>query len=120
MKWQFIVITTCLLLGCKNTSSDSDVLAEDRMARVMWDMIQVDELATLHLAKDTSKTEKKERVQLYQKVFQLHKTSVKQFSKSFAYYTSHPDIMKLLIDTLEARGVKERKISYAAKDSTTK
>ena len=120
MKRQFIVITICLLLGCKNTPSDSEVLTEDRMAKVMWDMMQVDELATLQLAKDTSKREKKERIQLYQKVFQLHKTSVKQFSKSFAYYTSHPDIMKFLIDTLEARGARERKISYTAKDSTVK
>ena len=120
MKLQLVVMAICLLLGCKNTGSDGDVLPEDKMAKVMWDMIQVDELATLHLAKDTSKNEKKERIQLYQKVFQLHKTSVKQFSQSFTYYTGHPGIMKLLIDTLEARGARERKINYTVKDSIAK
>jgi len=120
MSRQFWLITICILLGCSNKGSDNAVLPEDKMAKVLWDMIQVDELATLHLIKDTGKDVKKERIQLYEKVFYLHSTSKQQFSKSFTYYTNHPDRMKVLFDTLEARGVRERKITALVKDSIAK
>jgi hypothetical protein len=80
------------------------------MAKVLWDMVQADELATIRLAKDTGKNVKTERIQLYKKVFQLHKISEEQFSKSFHYYSGHPDQLKVIFDTLEARGTRERKL----------
>jgi hypothetical protein len=120
MNRQFWIITICMLLGCSNAGSDSAILSKDQMGKVLWDMIQVDELATFRLVKDSSKDVKKERIQLYEKVFQLHKTSEKQFSKSFTYYLNHPDILKVLFDSLEARGVNERKKTYISKDSTVR
>lgn len=120
MMRQFWILTICMLLGCNNTGSESTVLSQNKMVTILWDMIQVDELATLRLVKDSAKDVKKERIQLYQKVFQMHKTSEKQFSKSFTYYTNHPDLIKVLFDTLEVRGANERKISYISKDSLTK
>ncbi len=120
MRRQYLIILVCLLLGCRNAGSEDTVLPKDRMAKVLWDMIQVDELATVQLVKDSAKDVKKERIQLYQKVFQLHKISKKQFSKSFTYYSNHPDMMKALFDTLEGRGIRERKITYMSKDSLAK
>ena len=120
MRKQCWIITVCLLIGCSHKNSDKIILPENQMVKVLWDMIQVDELATSRLARDTGKDGKKERIQLYQKVFQLHKTSEKQFSNSFTYYSGHPDLMKSLFDTLEARGSRERKISYTHKDSLPK
>ena len=118
---RFIWVTIfCIAVGCTRTTSDSSILPKEQMTHVLWDMIQVDELATLRLIKDTTKDVRTERIQLYQKVFTLHKTTEKQFSRSFKYYMNHPDVMKVMFDTLEARGARERKISYMSRDSTAK
>ena len=104
-------------MACSGGNKNKNILPENQMVSVLWDMIQVDELATTRLMKDTGKDGKRERIQLYQKVFQLHKISEKQFSNSFNFYSGHPDLMKNLFDTLEARGARERKNSYLHKDS---
>ncbi|MEO5999364.1 MAG: DUF4296 domain-containing protein [Chitinophagaceae bacterium] len=120
MKRQFWLIPICLIIGCSGKNSGKTLLPENQMVKILWDMIQVDELATARLARDTGKDPKKERIQLYQKVFQLHKISEKQFSNSLTYYSGHPDLMKVMFDTLEARGTRERKNSYLHKDSLPK
>ena len=120
MKSYYGIITILLFFGCANKNADKIVLPEQKMASVLWDMIQVDELATMRLAKDTTKNVKKERIQLYQKVFQVHQISEKQFSNSLKYYSGHPDLMKVLFDTLDARGARERKNSYTHADSLIK
>jgi hypothetical protein len=106
--------------ACSNKGTEAELLPKDKMAGVLWDMIQVDELATLRLIKDSSQPVKIGRIQLYEKVFRLHKTSEKQFSKSFSYYMDHPDVMKALFDSLEARGARERKLTYVSPDSLRK
>lgn len=120
MRGYLLIIYVCLLWGCTNRHPEKTILPREQMSRVLWDMIQVDELATSQLSKDTTKVAKQERIQLYQKVFQLHKITKEQFSKSFKYYSSHPDLMKVMFDTLEARGVNERKNMFSPKDSLRK
>lgn len=114
------IIAIFIFFGCADKNPDKKIIPEVKMSRVLWDMIEVDELATSRLLKDTTKNPKKERIKLYQKVFNLHDITEKQFSNSFAYYSSHPDMMKVLFDTLEARGARERKISLLPKDSLKK
>ena len=120
MKMHSWVILMCLFMGCSNKSSEKLIIPENEMVKVLWDMIQVDELANTRLSRDTGKDAKKERIQLYQQVFRLHNISHEQFSNSFNYYSRHPNRMKVLFDTLEARGSLERKNIYAPKDSLPK
>lgn len=117
MKRHSWIIAITLIIGCSTSDADKDVIPKEKMTKVLWDMIEVDELATLRLTRDTAINAKKERIELYQKVFQLHKISREQFSKSFTYYSGHPDLIKGLFDSLEARGTRERKNSFIHKDS---
>jgi hypothetical protein len=117
MKRHYWIITLCLAMACTNGKSEKDVIPKEKMTAILWDMIQVDELATLRLTRDTGRNAKKERMELYQKVFQLHKISRDQFSKSFTYYSVHPELIKGLFDSLEARGTRERKNTFLPKDS---
>lgn len=95
------------LLGCKS-NSDTKLIPQMKMTTVLWDMIQIDELAASRLARDTGRDEKKERILLYQKVFDIHQVSKKQFYNSYKYYAFHPDKLKVLFDILEARGIRGR------------
>ena len=119
MKLHIIVCLVFLGVGCdKNGAKQADVLPAPQMTKVMWDVMQVDEYATTTLANDSGRDMKKTRVGLYQQVFDLHHITQKQFSSSFKYYSSHPDLMKTMFDSLSSRGERERKNVYLHADTT--
>jgi hypothetical protein len=118
MRLQVIVLRVCLGFGCgENGANQADVLPAPQMTKVMWDIMQVDEYATTTLANDSGRDMKKTRVGLYQQVFDLHGINQKQFAASFKYYTSRPDLMKVVFDSLSSRGERERKNIYLHADT---
>ena len=107
--------------GCSDKSKSAvDIIPKEKMTRIIWDMIQVDEFASANLAKDTTTSLRMQRMKLYLKVFQLHNVSKEEFSTSFKYYSGKPDVMKVLFDTLGARAERERKNVYMSPDSLAK
>ena len=53
-----------------------------------------------------------ETLKLYEEVFRLHKVSREEFRNSFQFYQDHPDITRVLFDSLIARGNRMRSDSY--------
>ena len=79
------------------------ILSPDKMQEVLWDMIRADEFLVSYVIKDTSVDRKTESIKLYDKVFNLHDISKSTFEKSFKYYQQHPEILKPIMDSLNAR-----------------
>ncbi len=97
-------IGACILLliflaGCSSKDKvPSGILSQDKMERVLWDMIQADEYAALYLAKDSAIIDKKmETLKLYQQVFQLHQVSRDEFRESYQFYLGRPDLSRTVI-----------------------
>lgn len=104
-----LFILLIFISGCSaKTGSPADILPEQQMEKVVWDVMQADEFVNQYLARDSSKNSKIERMKLYQQIFKLHHVSEKQFSSSFKYYSSRPDILKVMFDSLGARADRER------------
>jgi hypothetical protein len=103
-----------LIVGCSEKDSiPSGVLGKEEMGSVIWDMMQADQYASSYLIKDTAKVNlKMETLKLYEEVFRLHKTTREEFRKSFQFYQDHPDITRVLFDSLIARGNRMRSESY--------
>ena len=70
------------------------------MKTVMWHIAEAEAYANQHIVRDTTKNLRNETNVLYQKVFALHKTNKEQFAESLKYYESHPEIHKILLDSL--------------------
>ena len=116
MKGAIFFIFASLILGCsEKRKSAVEIIPKNKMTKIVWDVIQVDEFAAAYLTKDSTIDIKTERMKLYAKVFQLHKISNEEFSTSFKYYSGRPDLMKVLFDTLGARAERERKNVYTPK-----
>ena len=103
-----------LIVGCSEKDSiPSGVLGKEEMGSILWDMMQADQYASSYLIKDTAKVNlKMETLKLYEEVFRLHKTTREEFRKSFQFYQDHPDITRVLFDSLIARGNRMRSESY--------
>jgi Domain of unknown function (DUF4296) len=129
--------------GCSDKNSvPSGILSREKMAAVLWDMIQADQYSTLYLAKDSAGVPKDsagmtkdsagrtkdsagvpkdsarinlkmETLRLYEQVFRLHQVSREEFRKSYQYYLDHPALNQVLFDSLTAKGVRMRTDNYS-------
>lgn len=94
---------TIILFSCGKKEKKTDVLSQNKMREVMWDMIRADQWVSDQLIKDSSKNKKEESIKLYEEVFHLHGTTKDEFKKSLDYYSSRPDLFRPIIDSLARR-----------------
>ena len=92
-----------VFIACSSSPVPRGILAPEEMQKVVYDIMQIDEFINSFLYKDSSIDIKKERSIYYEKVFKIHHTNRRDFYASFKYYQQHPDLQKLLLDSLTAR-----------------
>ncbi len=92
----------------------SDIMQQQQMQDLVWDVMVAEEYAKDLAVTDTVKNKnlKQERSIAYQQVFDLHHTTREDFKRSFDYYASHPDLSKVLFDTLSKRANRKRESSF--------
>jgi hypothetical protein len=96
----------CFIISCANKNSiPSDIIPKNEMQKVLWDMIQADQFSKQFILKDSAKKNvSAETVKLYDQVFQIHHITKDDFRKSYQFYISRPDILKVVFDSLSAQG----------------
>ena len=104
----FLLIIIFSLVACRSGKAKDDILGQDTMKMVMWDMLRADEYFARLTIKDTAGLKKNERFRLYQQVFDIHHITKGKFDSSYYYYAAHPVAYKLLIDSLETFAARER------------
>jgi hypothetical protein len=105
-KWFFINFFI-LLSGCSNKDTQAKgIISKKDMTSVLWDMTRAGEfLNGFVLYKDSSVNKTAVSNEWYEKIFRLHKTSLEEFNKSYAYYDSHPVLLKEILDSLSRKQV---------------
>lgn len=98
-----ILLFITLILSCTKNNGRQDVLPENKMTAVMWDMIRADQYVSDFLLKDSTRNKKSESIRLYDEIFHIHKITQQQFKKSLDYYSSRPDLFRPIIDSLAKR-----------------
>lgn len=84
------------------------------MQSILWDVMRAQTLATEIARKDSSVDAAAKTKLLSQKVFQIHKTDSSAFNYSYNWYVKHPDVLKLIFDSLYAQ--KERESNLMIKE----
>ena len=97
-----IICCVFILAGCKNKNkATAGIIPQKKMQAVLWDMMRADQfLADFVLNKDSSLDKTSERIKYYNKIFDIHHITKEQFSTSFSYYKTHPDLFKMIMDSL--------------------
>lgn len=110
-----LLLLTFIACGKKN-KVPKNILSQEKMETVVWDVIQADEfLKDYILNKDSTLNDTVESIKMYDRVFRLNNTTRDEFSRSFQYYTSHTALMKELLDSLNVRGQKESEFASRPK-----
>lgn len=102
-----ILVLLILLLTASCSNKDKvpgNILSPIIMQEVMWDMIRADEFVSGFIWKNDSAINRQtESIQLYEKIFQIHRITKEQFQKSLIFYRAHPGFLKIIVDSLNAK-----------------
>ena len=106
-----IILLTGLLLASCGNKNETPVLAPDKMQAVLWDVIRADAFTTDFIKKDSTKNAVEENAKLQKKIFAMYGISGETFYKSYEYYKSNTNQFKTIMDSMIAKGNRERNIS---------
>lgn len=102
----YTVLALLLAAGC--SPEPKPVLSAMEMVPVVYDLMLADEYGQSLKVKDSTMAIDQFRSEKYQQVFDLHKTNQADFAISYKYYLGHPDEMKQIIDSVDARANRNR------------
>jgi uncharacterized protein DUF4296 len=114
MRTAACLLVLAFLFSCSNKDKvPSGIIPREQMSSILWDMVQADQYSDVYMLKDSLHTNvKTQTMQLYLKVFQLHKVSLEEFRKSMRFYLEHPDLTRSLFDTVINKGNRQRSESF--------
>jgi Domain of unknown function (DUF4296) len=102
----FLLLFTCL--SCNDKKQEGNIVSKEKMQAVLWDILQAEAFTANFIKKDSTKNEAAENAALQKKIFDLHKISRQDFTKSYDYYSSQPEQMRSMLDSMSAKAERER------------
>jgi hypothetical protein len=101
-------VALCLLflLACRSkTAVPEDIISIKQMTSLMWDLSLADALVS-HRYPAASEAKKLDTsVVLYQQIAKAHGTTQQQLKRSLQFYESRPDLLQIIIDSLQRRAL---------------
>jgi len=109
MKYLIFIIGFFFIVGCNDkTGTPSGVLGKEKMQSVMWDIIRAEVFTEQFMKKDSSKNIAIENLKLQNAIFSIHKVTRSQYFRSYDYYISHTDLIRLVLDSMSAKAERDR------------
>ncbi|MET0245078.1 MAG: DUF4296 domain-containing protein, partial [Flavitalea sp.] len=111
-----MIAIVCLFACVDRKKVPSDILPTDKMEAVIWDMVLADRFASQFVIRDTPRVNlKDETFKLYSEVFAIHKVSREEFTKSYKFYMTRPDLSRVMFDSIYARANRKKEEAYRPK-----
>jgi len=99
------ILVLLAIFSCSENDQKKNILPEKEMKEIMWDMMRADQYVAAFLLKDSTHNKKDQSIELYEQIFHIHKITREQFKTSFDYYSSRPDLLRPIIDSLAKRRI---------------
>jgi len=107
-----------IVLSCSDKKKvPKGILPPPKMQEVLWDMISAGEFLNGYVFARDSVDRMGEGSKRYGQVLQFHDLTREEFDKSYRYYRQHPELMKMMLDSLSKRVVNPEDI-YKPKADT--
>lgn len=116
MKNIFFLIVLSLFISCSGKNKvPPEIIQPNEMQKILWDVIRAQVLSTEMARKDSTINEIAETKVLIQKVFEIYKITSTAFNQSYIWYTNHPDVMRIVFDSLNAQKQRENQLELKEK-----
>lgn len=101
MKNLFGLLFLSIIISCDSGNKPpSNIIQPKEMQSILWDVMRAQTLANEIAIKDSSINTVAKTNLFSVKIFKIHKTDSTTFSNSYSWYIKHPDILKLIFDSL--------------------
>ncbi len=108
MKYLFFYIILLIFVSCSGKDRIPEgVIQFKEMQNILWDITRAQVLSAELARKDSTINEIAEIKVLDAKIFALHHISENDFTKTYNWYTNHPDILRNVFDSLSAQNQRE-------------
>lgn len=108
MKLIVFILLCLIILSCsRGNKVPPQVLPADQMSAILWDITRAQVMANEISRKDSSMNAVARTKALTEKVFEIHKVTPSEFDKSYAWYSGHPDILRVMFDSLYSQKQRE-------------
>ena len=109
-----LVFLTMMLWSCSGAGFNSvEVIGKDRMANILYDIALAEAFVETYQLKDSSLNKDSALQKEIDLVLKYHGVEPLRFSKSYQFYKQHPKDFKVLVDTANARAIRNRENSYS-------
>jgi hypothetical protein len=101
---RFLLFLPLLFCACSGGPSiPKDVIPPAKMEAILYDVVRADELVDFMQMTDSTFRPFSKRASFYDTIFQLHAVKKENVSKSLKYYQGRPDLLKIILDSLQNR-----------------
>ena len=101
-----------MLASCgKRNDTPAGLLKPAKMQDVLWDIIRLEAFTSQFIKPKPSLNAVEENASLQKQVFAIHQVSKEDFYRSFDYYKTHADLMKIILDSIVSKAGREKFIS---------
>ena len=114
MKFSIVVVGFLLFLySCKNDSNiPSNMIKPNIMADILVDIAIAEGFSESYLFKDTLSKKDSVLKKEISKVLQTHNIKQQQFSRSYQFYASRPNLYKVVMDSTNARIIRGKEKEF--------
>jgi len=99
---RILIALSLLLFSCSDKKPiPEEILSQEKMQVVLWDVIRADELVSYNSITDSSLNKSARTAELYSKIFKIHGISKTSFEKSMQFYQLRPDLLQPILDSLK-------------------
>ena len=103
-----LLVSMVVLLSCSEDTGPKPALSQMEMVPLVYQLMLVDEISIDYQNRDSTRRLDSVRARKYDQVFDLNKVDYKTFKESYDYYLARPDQLKLIFDSVEAFGNRDR------------
>ena len=105
------------LFSCYSVDkAPGNIIKPKEMKSILWDVMRAQTFAQETSLKDSTIDLAVEIKILSQKIFEIHKTDSTHFIQSYNWYVKHPDVLKLIFDSLYAQKQRETDLRLKQKE----
>jgi len=115
---RFIIFSICLIMilsSCSlgDESIPSGIIKINPMADILLDIAMAESYTESYILRDSTLNKDSVYKSEISKVLQLNNTDPAGFSKSYSFYTEHPALLKIVVDSTHDRAVRKKQRVYS-------